>query len=236
MHLSWQMPSAPADDPVTEVSVLARIEHAPKVERLFFWALQVSFLEGGKPFGAGHMGLQYHPDYPGGGAVNWGGYHGSASTGSGELPGSALSISSTLNNPNTGDYPWMADRAYRYRIYRSPERGWRGSVTDTETGIETVIRDLWCPGSELGQIVVWTEAFAHCDEPSVAIQWSDFQAVTLSGTTLRPNGLRVNYQRVADGGCITTNSLLGSNGRSVSQITGTTRTTKQGTVLPLHVI
>ena len=235
MHLSWQMPSAHADDPVVEVSVLARIKHVPEVERLFFWALQVSFLEGGKPFGAGHMGLQYHPDYPGGGAVNWGGYHGSASTGSGELPGSALNITSTLNNPNTGDYPWLAERDYRYRIYRSPERGWRGSVTDTETGVETVIRDLWCPGSELGQIVVWTEAFAHCDEPSAAIQWSDFQAVALSGTTLRPDGLRVNYQRLADGGCVTTNSLLGRSPGSVSQVTGTTRTTKQGTVLPLSL-
>ncbi len=236
MHLSWQMPSTLADDPVTEVSVVARIEHAPEVERLFFWALQVSFLEGGKPFGAGHMGLQYHPDYPGGGAVNWGGYHGSASTGSGELPGSALNISSTLNNPNTGDYPWLPGRNYLYRIYRSPERGWRGSVTDTETGIETVIRDLWCPGSELGQIVVWTEAFAHCDEQSVSIQWSGFQAITRSGTILQPDGLRVNYQRVADGGCITTNSLLGSSPSSASQVTGTTRTTKQGTVLPLNVV
>ncbi len=220
--------------------MLARVDYAPQVERLFFWALQVSFLERGKPFGAGHIGLQYHPDYPGGGAVNWGGYHGSASTGSGELPGSSLNITSTLNNPNTGDYPWEPGRDYRYRIYRSPERGWRGSMTDTETGIETVIRDLWCPGSELGQIVVWTEAFAHCDEPSVAVQWSDFRAITMSGETIRPDGLRVNYQRVSDGGCLTTDTLLGRAGSSVSQlavsqVTGTARTTKQGMVLPLSV-
>lgn len=237
MHLMWQMPAPTRSDPIVEVSAVIQIDQLPEVPRLFFWALQVSFVERAKTIGAGHLGLQFHPDYPVGGAVNWGGYHGSGSTGSGELPGSSLHIPSTLANPNTGDYPWQPGRRYRYRIYRSPERGWRGSVVDLESGIETVIRDLWCPGSNLGDCMVWTEAFADCDDPGVSVRWSDLEAITVGGSIIQPTAVRVNYQTVANGGCITTNTALSKaepgTRPDVIQETGTTRTVKQGSILNL---
>ncbi len=236
MHLFWQMPQIPRDDPIVEVGATILITHRPEIERLFFWALQADFIEERRVIGAGHLGLQYHPSYPAGGAANWGGYHGSDSTGSGELPGSTLTMPSTLHNVNTGDYPWQAGKLYRYRIYPSPERGWRGSITEKETGTETIIRDLWCPGSELGRPMVWTEAFAHCDDPSVGVQWSEFSGVTRSGFVVGPDAVKVNYQSIANGGCLTSSSDLVQNsggGLVVEQRTGTVRRTGQGTLLRL---
>lgn len=238
MHLFWQMPAPDRNDPLVEALATITVLKSPTINRLFFWALQVSFIEGGKTIGAGHFGLQHHPSYPSGGAVNWGGYHGAGSTGSGELPGSALHIPSTLNNPNTGDYLWQAGRRYQYRIRRSDQSnlGWIGSVTDLETGVETIVRELQCPGSELGEIMVWTEAFAHCDEAGVSVQWGDLRAVTASGVAVRPTALRVNYQTVGDGGCITSNAEVvmdDSGNRLVEQQTGTVRTTPSGSQLIL---
>ncbi len=46
----------------------------PAVPRLYFWALQVSFASGPRLQGGAHLGLQWHPRYPGSTAVNFGGY------------------------------------------------------------------------------------------------------------------------------------------------------------------
>lgn len=233
MHLFWDLPRSTI--PLVEASVDLIVPRMPAAERLMFWALQASFVDNGVTLGAGHLGLQYHPGYPGGGAVNWGGYHGAGSTSSGELAGSDLRLDSALRSPNTGTYPWQSGQTYRYRIYASPERGWRGSITDLQSGEETVIRDLWCPGTELGSLMVWTESFGHCDDPPVSVGWSTMVAKTSDGRTIQPRALQVNYQRVSDGGCRTTDTRAKSTqtGTMVWQLTGTSRETPQGTVLPL---
>ena len=67
--------------------------------------------------GGAHFGLQWHPDHPGGTAVNWGGYDRSGSI----LPGSASDLPSALHNDNTRDLAWVPRRPYRLRISRSTD-------------------------------------------------------------------------------------------------------------------
>ena len=196
-HLYWDVPP----EPLAEVRATIEVVEPPTVDRLYFWALQASFQQAGTRRGGAHFGLQHHPSYPGAGAVNWGGYHAAG----GELEGSGSTLPSALDNVNTRTYPWAAGRPYRYRIFRSPDRGWRGSLTDLETCIETVVRDLWVEGDHLTSPMVWTEAFADCGEPPATVRWRDLEAVTTSGVTHHVSSVRVNYQSYADGGCTNTN-------------------------------
>ncbi len=220
-HLYWDVPP----EPLVEVRATIEVVEPPTVDRLYFWALQASFERAGAQRGGAHFGLQYHPSYPAAGAVNWGGYH----AGGGELDGSVSTLPSALDNVNTRTYRWAAGRPYRYRIHRSPERGWRGTVTDLESGEETVVRDLWVEGDHLISPMVWTEAFADCGDPAASVLWRDLEADTMAGVTHHVSAVRVNYQSHADGGCTNTNVAATENGWL--QRTGTERVTPIGTTL-----
>ena len=154
-HLFWIM-EAPVDDPVVEVEVDIEVIEPPTSDHLYFWALQASFAEHGLVTGAGHFGLQFHPGYPENGAVNWGGYYSRSSGRTGELHGSPLSMPSTLDNPNTCDYAWRPGTAYRYRIHPTLDGAWRGAITDLASGDSLVVRDLYCLGDSLTDVVMWT--------------------------------------------------------------------------------
>jgi len=241
LHLRWDI-----DPQLLDVAVNLTVIDAPQVERLYFWALQADFCDSrGRPAGGAHLGLQWHPRYPGSTAVNWGGY----AAGGGELHGSASALPSALGNHNTRDYPWQADRGYRLTIAPAgtgPGEGpadayppgtlpdgltaWRAAVTDLVTGATTVVRDLYVPGERISGAVVWSEVFARCDDPSVAVAWWDPAASTVGGGRIRPHRAGVNYQSQPDGGCANTNSSVGGGG--LVQRTGCERTTPQGTVLP----
>lgn len=204
----------------------------PTAPRLYFWALQASFEHpDGRRAGGAHTGLQHHPAYPEAGAVNWGGYH----QGGGELDGSVSTLPSALDNPNTRTYPWVPHRRYRYRIHPTPpgsgRAGWRASITDLSTGAETVIRDLWVGGDALVSPMVWTESFAHCDDPSSAVRWTDLEAVTPDGDTVAVGAVRLNYQTHADGGCANTDTA--TDGVGYVQRTTTTRRSPVGSRLTL---
>lgn len=235
-HLFWQLPPTAQRTPLVEASVDIQVLDLPQRPALFFWALQASFQKGGRTAGAGHLGLQFYPEHPHNGALNWGGYYGPDSSQSGELAGSPLRLPSTPGNPNTGDYQWTGRRAYRYRIFQSPEQGWRGSITDLETGEETVIRDLWCEGDRLSDLMVWTESFADCDDPATTVRWSNFCALTNEGERVSAAALRVNYQSIGNGGCVTSNCLKDprpDGTTSVLQQTGVHRSTPQDSIVDL---
>ncbi|MGZ8755783.1 MAG: hypothetical protein ACXW15_11410 [Acidimicrobiia bacterium] len=220
-HVVWNVPS----EPLAEVSATFQLLAAPAVPRLYFWALQVSFLEGSIPRGGAHLGLQWHPSYPAHRAVNWGGY-GEV----GELEGSVSSLPSTLGNVNTRDFLWATGVAYRFTI-SSPEDGrWRGTITNLATGEATVVRDLYSKSTHLVAPMVWTEAFCRCDDPSVVARWSEFRA-TADGTDLPIESIRVNYQSLTQGGC--TNTTVRPDGDGFLQITATEREIPQGDVIPL---
>jgi hypothetical protein len=237
-HLFWEVPPRP----LVEVAVTIEVIEPPTAPKLYFWALQASFEGDGVRYGGAHFGLQHHPDYPAAGAVNWGGYH----HGGGELDGSGSTLPSALDNPNTRTFRWLPHRPYRYRIFPGPERGrsagdrapgavsrrdWRGSITDLVSGAETVVRDLWVEGDALVSPMVWTEAFANCDDPSCAVRWTDLEAVTAEGERFAIDTVRLNYQTHADGGCANTDSSVADGG--FVQRTSTERLTSTGARLGL---
>lgn len=196
MHLWW----TPAPPPATEVSVVLEVFEPPTVPRLYFWALQVSFVDHGRRVGGAHLGLQWFDRHPGGTAVNWGGYR----EGAGELDGEPSTLPSATGNPNTRDYAWRPNTPYRLRISGDGDGWWTGSVTDLDTGTTTVVRRLHGGGTEMASPVVWSEVFARCDDPSVTVRWSQL--------TPAPADLRPTYQSAADGGCDNTRSSRDGDG------------------------
>jgi hypothetical protein len=221
-HLGWQLP--PGAGHLLEAAVILEVTHPPVVDDLYFWALQVDF----PGAGGAHLGLQWNRAFPGFGAVNWGGYAPNGTL----LSGTASPLPSTPGDPNTRDYRWRPERAYRLRVRRIGEDLWRGDVTDLATDETAVVRDLRAPSRFLARPMVWSEVFARCDDATVRVRWSDFAVVTERGDRISPNALAVNYQPHADGGCANTTSVLDIGG-GVLQVTNSERSTRQGTVLPL---
>lgn len=207
----------------------------PSVDRLYFWALQASFSQGpgdepGADGGAGHVGLQWNGRHPRWRAVNWGGYAPDGQV----LAGSASTLPSTPDDPNTRDYGWEPGRRYRLRIAPAPDLPgrWQGEVTDLASGRATVVRHLVARGNRLRAPVVWSEVFARCDHPSVTVRWSGLEAVTSSGRRLAPSGLTVSYEPGRAGGC--DNTTVAADDIGVVQVTNSARTTPAGTLIGLR--
>lgn len=217
MHLLWDVPP----ELLRSVEVTLTVTDPPLVPELYFWALQVDFIDGPGRTGGGHLGLQHHPRYPGSCAANWGGYHSDG----GELDGEMF-LPSSLGNPNTCDFGWRRAVPYRLRIEPAPGRGWRGSVTDRSTGETTVIRDLHGGGTALVAPMVWSEVFAPCDAPSAAVKWTDPVVETMAGDVVVVKSARVNYQTEREGGCSNTTVEHVSGG--VVQRTSAQRTIPAG--------
>jgi hypothetical protein len=228
-HLFWEVPSRVW---VRAEAVLEVIE-PPVVADLHFWALQVSFLDRGRPAGGAHLGLQWYERHPRNRAVNWGGY---ADRG-GELPGSASGLPSATGNPSTRDLGWEPGRPYRLIVSRAEARSgraetaWRGSIVDVGTDEEVVVRELWSPGATLDRPMVWSEVFAPCEASGSAVRWSDLRMVDDRGAAFPARRARVGYQPISDGGCVTTDSSV-EDERFV-QRTGTQRRTRHGARLTL---
>lgn len=230
-HLIWEMPQTP----LIEVSATLEVLQWPAVRRLYFFALQVTLASERRLRGGAHLGLQWNPSFPGSTAANWGGY-GSADAGHRVLSGSRSTLPSSRSDPNTRDYPWKPGRRYRLRVSPSPEsppdvHAWRGTITDLETGHETVVRDLFTEGAYLTAPMVWSEVFARCEQPSVSVRWSDLHAVTAEGEDVRPHRVRVNYQSREDGGCDNTTIVVDELG--ILQISAAERQIPQGALLPV---
>lgn len=223
-HLWWQ----PAPPPARAVSVDLEILEPPSTPDLVFWALQVSFADGTRRFGAGHVGLQWHRSHPGGTAVNWGGYR----DGGGELDGTESPLGSSTGNPNTRDFRWEPGVVYTLTVQPGLSPGWwRASIRDRSTGVDQVIRELRAGGSHLLAPVVWSEVFAPCDAPPSAVRWSTPVLDLASGAQWEPTGFRVTYQSVADGGC--SNTTVFGDGIGVVQRTSTERRIPPGRVVPV---
>ena len=194
MHLFWDV-AVSRGVRVVEVRATLEVFEPPRAAELWFWALQVSF---GRRGGA-HLGLQWHPAYPGSTAANFGGYQ----RGGGELVGGPLHRPSALGNPNTCDYPWVAGQAYTLSIARAADAdagaGWVGAI-DGE-----LLRVLDCDDDDEGLVepMVWTECFARCDAPPATARWSDFTVRTDAGDVVPVRSAHASYQSLADGGCDT---------------------------------
>lgn len=202
-HLWWQVPPGLA---AVEARATLEITRAPVVNRLYFWALQVSFEDRGRQLGAGHTGLQWNPSAPGG-AVNWGGYQ----QGGGELQGTPSELPEA-DSVNTRRWPWEAGVPYRLRVWSPAPGVWRASVNDT------VIRDLLVPATNLASPVVWAEVFARCDDPMTEARWTSLEVVSTDGAVHRTTDVNVTYQEESAGGCSNTEAT--AEGEAIVQRTG----------------
>ncbi len=237
-HLIWRLPDMSPRARLVEVAATLEVLTPPQVDSLYFWALQVDLADGSGVWGGAHTGLQWNRRYPGGRAVNWGGYVVSE-LGGGVIRGSASVLPGHVDDPHTRAYPWEPGRAYRLRVFASPDvlPAWRADVTDLQTGLTTVVRDLYAPTGRggtagcLARPLVWSEVFAPCDAPSVTVRWSDLLAVQQDGTVLRPERVSVNYQAESAGGCANTSAAV--DDRGLLQITAVPRTVAQDTELPV---
>jgi hypothetical protein len=221
-HLHWQLPSGTG--PVVAAAVQLMVEAAPPVPDLYFWALQASFTGGGsRRHGGAHLGLQWNRRHPGNLAANWGGYAPSGSI----LEGTASPLPSTPRDPNTRDFDWAPGRAHTLRIAPDPgdEGGWVGTIDGVR------IRTLLAGGERLDGLMVWSEVFARCDAPPVAVRWSGFRAETADGQVVAPTALSVNYQRRDAGGCDNTTVVAADDG--IWQVTNSERLVPQGARLAL---
>ncbi len=226
-HLHWLLE---VTEPIVEVAAVLEVVEPPTVDRLYFWALQVSFSGDGRHRGAAHTGLQWNRNHPGGGAVNWGGY----AEGGGLLPGSPSPLPSTPDDPNTRDYPWLPGRPYRLRVLPTPglAGSWRAEVTDLRSGRATVVRDLAAGGDRLTDPMVWSEVFARCEHPRVTVRWSGLEATTAAGDRVAPRALKISYEAGVAGGC--DNTTVSGGDRGVLQVTNTERTVAQGAIVDLQ--
>ena len=231
-HLFWQMP---AHEPLREVSATFELLDEPSENRLYFWALQAGFADAGGAHGGAHFGFQWHPQYPDMRAVCWGGY---ANVG-GELAGGPTTFPSIDGNANVCAYRWTTGQRWTWRIRRVSDEGgglappmpysvWRAELDDPNTGQTVPIRDLFCRGDRLVDPMVWSEVFAHCDDQSVRVRWTEFATRTATEPVF-PFAVTVNYQSYADGGCTNTNSYVDNIG--FVQATNAERTTAQGSIL-----
>ena len=183
--------------------------------------------------GAAHLGLQHNRRHPGARAANFGGY--SPQSEGGLLDGIESPLPSTPNDPNTRDFDWEPNRRYRLSIERVSDaapagfHAWRGAIEDLETRRFTVVRVLFSRGEYLRGPVVWTEAFARCEHPPVAVRWSDLEAVGERKGVIPVSAASVNYQRRDAGGCDNTNTTI--DGGGWVQRTATPRTVPSGTHL-----
>ena len=217
MHLWWDVR---VDEPVVAAEVTLTIDAPPLWPDLCFWALQASFTDVTRSFGAAHLGLQWYSPHPGSTAVNFGGYR----DGGGELAGSVSPLPSATGNPNTRDFAWDAGRPYRLEIRADAAAGgWVGLVDGVE------VRTLSCPGDRLVGFVVWTECFAPCDGAPATVRWTDPRLTLARGAAVRPSTYRATYQSVADGGCATGTSAVAPAG-GVAQITGVDASTRPRTL------
>lgn len=220
-HLWWRLP---VTEPLVEVRATCEVVVPPRVDRLYFWALQVGFSDGRRTHGAGHAGLQWHSRGRRGRAVNWGGYH-DPRDGGRELPGSRPTLPALNPQGNTARYSWQAGSPYCFRVFGS-DAGWRATVSDVATGEETVIRDLHAPGLYLVDPVVWSEVFASCDDPSVTVRWTKLEAVTAVRSIVRSRRVMVTYQDRDVGGC--TNTTVDTDDVGVLQTTNASRIVPHG--------
>jgi hypothetical protein len=208
----------PGPGPYQEVSVVVEVVRPPAVARLYFWALQVSFVAGDRDLGAGHTGLQWHPGAPAG-AVNWGGYYasGGGPAGDGTLPGTG-SVLPPVDGPHTRHFAWVPGRRYRLRIWSPGPGKWRSDVTDLESGQSTTVRDLLVEADALTSPIVWSEVFARCDDPPTEVRWSHLQALGQDGEVRTARSVGLTYQAFDDGGCSNTETRV--DGDCFVQLTG----------------
>lgn len=190
LHLGWTTGvTAP------KVSAVLEVVEPPTTSALYFWALQVDFVDGTTVIGSAHLGLQWDPSRSSRTTANFGGLVGAREVG------------------RTRSFRWEPGRRYELRISSEGAGWWKGEITDLGSGTVTLVDRLQAGGRSLARPYVWSEVFARCDAPSTAVRWSQLEPATPS--------VRVTYQSHLSGGC--SNTTAESTSRGIVQRTNTVR-------------
>jgi hypothetical protein len=80
--------------------------------------------------------------------------------------------------------------------------------------------------------MVWSEVFADCDAPQMAVRWSDLSLRSESGEVTQPRAVTVNYQAHQAGGC--SNTSVRVDGDGFLQLTNSPREVPQGARLEVR--
>jgi hypothetical protein len=179
-------------EPVVACAAMLTIVTPPDDDELFFWALQVTIADGrGRRLGGCHTGLQHNPRFraSNSGAINWGGYIDGTNS---VLRGTDPTLPFFQGDPNTAGFAWKAGVPYWFRVYRG-SRGWAADVTDTRSGVTTLIREVFCDGDRLVSPLVWAEVFAPCEHSPTTARWSDLTVQTADGQTHSPGSVRFTF-------------------------------------------
>ncbi len=212
--------------PIVEVEATLEVLVDPAVRPTYFWALQATFADAQRTYGAAHLGLQSYARFGDRRAANWGGY--AEPPASRVLAGTPPVLPGFDDDPNTRAYPWAPGVPYRLRIFRGVD-GWAGEVTDLVSGQAVVLRELLAAGDRLQSPVVWSEVFAPCESPSASVRWSDLVARTSDGHEVRPDRVRLTLPNGRS--CPNINVSVDAVG--VVQSTGVVRTARDGGVIAL---
>jgi hypothetical protein len=226
VHLWWQ--GVPTGEPIAQCSVVLEVLQEPVVDKLYFWALQASFLdELGVVHGTAHTGLQWNPRHPDHRAVNWGGYA-RASDVQSVLDGTDSPLPGIPGDRNTRNFPWREGVPYRFTIRRGSV-GWAAAVEDLAAGTSVTLRELYAGGDRLGGFVVWSELFCRGSDPTAVVRWSQPSVVTASGRVLAPTGMQATFP----GGEEWRRLNVVTDEVGMLQVTDARRTTKNMTVMPV---
>jgi hypothetical protein len=219
-HLWWKGLEA---DELVEVAVDFEVLQEPATDRTYFWAVQATFADAGRSYGAAHLGLQWYPRFADCRAANWGGY--ASPPDQAVFAGTPPALPGFADDPNTRAYPWRAGVVYEFRIRRG-DQGWAGEVADATTGERIVLRELLAGGDRLRDVVMWAEVFAPCEAPTTVVRWTDPRAVTATGEVRRPG--HVGLSLPGDGNCPNSDVVVDEVG--IRQLTGVVRHARDGDV------
>lgn len=229
-HATWNTDFGDEDGLVISASVDLTVLVEPQVDDLYFWALQCSFYDDeGTLYGGAHTGLQWNSSHPDNKAVNWGGYD----TDQVELSGSESEFPSTPGNDNTRDYEWTVGETYTF-VIELENIGIATVATATVNG--ELIRGLFLPPevNRIGDLIMWSEVFAQCSDPSVTVKWTNMTVTDVNEVEYEETEFKLNYQAEENNGCLNTNTF--EYNRSIRQQTNTTRTNPQDAILTLQEI
>ena len=183
----WELP--PAGGPIVAASARLIVEAAPPVDELYFWALQASFTDG--------SGRRARRRPPGPAVARRRTRAPAPPTGAATRPAAAILPGSESALPS----------AHRQRQHPRPG-GSRACPTalDDRAGAPAAglgrarstapsCARLAAGGDRLDGLMVWSEVFARCDDPPVAVRWSGFAATVADRRgPLARRPCAVNYQ------------------------------------------
>lgn len=166
------------EDTYNSMSWTTKVVTEPVHDMYFYYGMQanVGSLTNGTEAMI-HVGFQYHPEHPHGGALNAGGYLASDNS---ILPGSVSPLPDIdPADPTTVDYDWILGREYRFKFYNAGPGPipntyiWRTEVTDLVTNVSTIVRDNYAPGEFIRAAAFWNEGWEPSIGPEVKAEWKD---------------------------------------------------------------